>query len=134
MHASRELAKARTVKSSFRPFLLALAALTMPHAAAAHAIILESRPAPNAMIETSQTPLQLRFNSRIDVKRSRVTLSGPGPDSPPVPVTLEETNQPDRMVGRLAGLKPGDYKIKWQVLAVDGHITRGEIPFRVETR
>jgi hypothetical protein len=134
VRAARELAKARAVKPAFRPLLLALAALAVPHAVAAHAIILESRPAPNATVDATATPLQLRFNSRIDVKRSRVTLSGPGPASPPAPVSLEETDQPDRMVGRLAGLKPGDYKIKWQVLAVDGHITRGEIPFRVETR
>jgi methionine-rich copper-binding protein CopC len=134
VHAARELAKARGVKSPFRPLLLALAALGLPHAAAAHAIIVESQPAPNATVDTTATSLQLRFNSRIDIKRSRVTLNGPGPASPPVPVPLEETDQPDRMIGRLAGLKPGDYKIKWQVLAVDGHITRGEIPFRVETR
>jgi len=28
-------------------------------------------------------------------------------------------------------LKPGEYQLRWQVLAVDGHITRGEIPFTV---
>jgi methionine-rich copper-binding protein CopC len=108
--------------------------VALPHAATAHAIILESRPAPNATIDASETPLQLRFNSRIDLQRSRVTLSGPGPTSAPVTVPLQETDQPDRMVARLTGLKPGEYKIRWQVLAVDGHITRGEIPFRVEPR
>jgi methionine-rich copper-binding protein CopC len=114
--------------------LASAAALFLPHVAAAHAIIIESQPAPNAMIRATETPLQLRFNSRIDVKRSRVTVSGPGRASAPSSVQLDETDQPDRMVGRLAGLRPGDYKIRWQVLAVDGHITRGEIPFRVEPR
>jgi methionine-rich copper-binding protein CopC len=28
-------------------------------------------------------------------------------------------------------LAPGDYRLRWQVLAYDGHITRGEIPFTV---
>jgi methionine-rich copper-binding protein CopC len=29
-------------------------------------------------------------------------------------------------------LSPGKYAIHWQVLAVDGHITRGQIPFEVK--
>ena len=31
-----------------------------------------------------------------------------------------------------AALKPGDYVVRWQVLAVDGHITRGDVPFTVK--
>ena len=26
---------------------------------------------------------------------------------------------------------PGAYVVRWQVLAVDGHITRGDVPFTV---
>jgi hypothetical protein len=29
------------------------------------------------------------------------------------------------------GLIPGAYVVRWQVLAVDGHITRGDVPFTV---
>jgi methionine-rich copper-binding protein CopC len=29
-------------------------------------------------------------------------------------------------------LKPGAYKLQWQVLAPDGHITRGVVPFSVK--
>ena len=32
---------------------------------------------------------------------------------------------------KLAGLKPGAYKLQWQVLASDGHISRGEVAFTV---
>ena len=31
-------------------------------------------------------------------------------------------------------LQPGDYVARWQVLAVDGHITRGDVPFTVTPR
>ena len=31
-----------------------------------------------------------------------------------------------------ADLKPGSYAVRWQVLAVDGHITRGDVPFVVQ--
>ena len=30
-----------------------------------------------------------------------------------------------------AELQPGEYTVRWQVLAVDGHITRGDVPFTV---
>jgi methionine-rich copper-binding protein CopC len=29
------------------------------------------------------------------------------------------------------GLGSGAYRLRWQVLAVEGHITRGDIPFTV---
>jgi methionine-rich copper-binding protein CopC len=28
-------------------------------------------------------------------------------------------------------LTPGTYVLRWQVLAIDGHITRGDVPFTV---
>ena len=31
-----------------------------------------------------------------------------------------------------ATLTPGAYVMRWQVLAVDGHITRGDVPFTVQ--
>ncbi|MFI4981818.1 MAG: copper resistance protein CopC, partial [Nevskiales bacterium] len=29
---------------------------------------------------------------------------------------------------------PGAYVVRWQVLSVDGHITRGDVPFTVTGR
>jgi methionine-rich copper-binding protein CopC len=35
------------------------------------------------------------------------------------------------LTARIAGIQPGSYRLRWQVLALDGHITRGDIPFTV---
>jgi methionine-rich copper-binding protein CopC len=35
------------------------------------------------------------------------------------------------LISRADDLKRGAYKLRWQVLAADGHITRGEIFFKV---
>jgi methionine-rich copper-binding protein CopC len=35
----------------------------------------------------------------------------------------------DHFGAHLAAIKPGNYQLNWQVLAVDGHITRGLIIF-----
>jgi len=39
---------------------------------------------------------------------------------------------PDTLSSKATGLVPGAYKIQWQVLAPDGHITRGVVPFAVK--
>ena len=45
--------------------------------------------------------------------------------------TLARQASPDTLQTHAAGLKPGAYKLQWQVLASDGHMSKGEIPFTV---
>ena len=33
---------------------------------------------------------------------------------------------------KASGLKPGAYKLEWHVLASDGHMSKGEVPFTVQ--
>jgi copper resistance protein C len=40
-------------------------------------------------------------------------------------------NSPEDGLTASADLQPGAYSLRWQVLAVDGHITRGDVPFTV---
>ncbi len=48
------------------------------------------------------------------------------------PLTLDKQAAPDTLTAKVAGLTAGKYAIHWQVLATDGHITRGQIPFSVK--
>ena len=109
---------------------LALGALipAIPLPAFAHAILEESTPAQNGTIKAGATDARLRFNSRIDRGRSRLTLTGP--DQAKSTVAIVADTPPDIVAAHL-DLKPGAYVLRWQVLAVDGHITRGDIPFTV---
>lgn len=111
-----------------RRLLLAspLAGLARP--AEAHAILLESTPAAGATVKPGVTDLRMRFNSRIDVARSRITLVGP--DHAPVVLAIT-SDHPDVVLSAVATLAPGLQSLRWQVLAIDGHITRGEIRFTV---
>lgn len=97
--------------------------------ATAHAIIVEAHPAMDAVVQGKTVAIQLRFNSRIDRARSRLTLFGA--DGKETPVSLAKNAAPDVLAAELADLAPGAYRLRWQVLAVDGHITRGDIPFTV---
>ena len=97
--------------------------------AAAHAILLESHPALQSTVVGPDVSLKLRFNVRIDLARSRLTLILP--DGSLQALEIDKQAPPDTISSQATGLQPGTYRLRWQVLASDGHITRGEIPFAV---
>ena len=95
----------------------------------AHAIIVEAAPAVGAVLHAGTVDVRLRFNSRIDRHRSRLTvLDGIGKETP---VSIDDYTAADVITAHITGLAPGDYRLRWQVLALDGHITRGDIPFTI---
>jgi copper resistance protein C len=94
-----------------------------------HAILKESRPAVNSKVSGPDVPIMLKYNVRIDAKLSKLQLQNP--DNSVRDLTIEGQNSPDTLNSEARGLLPGEYKIRWQVLAPDGHITRGEVPFTV---
>ena len=112
------------------PLLLAAAPLALAGIAPAraHAILVDSSPALNGHIAAGHEAMTLRFNSRIDRERSRLTLIAP--DKTQIRLPIGDTGPADIMTTQ-ADLQPGDYTVHWQVLAVDGHITRGDVPFTV---
>lgn len=94
-----------------------------------HAVLKESSPAANATVKGPDVPISLKFNVRVDAQRSKVQLLRP--DNTTTEIPLDKNAAPDTLAGKATGLKPGAYKLQWQVLAPDGHITRGEVPFTV---
>jgi copper resistance protein C len=94
-----------------------------------HAILKSSSPASGGSVTHPDVPVKLTFNVRVDAARSKLNLLMP--DASTVALAIVEWPSPDTLVSKLTGLKPGAYAIRWQVLAPDGHISRGEIPFTV---
>jgi len=105
-------------------FLCAFSSLSL-----SHAILLDSSPGVDSVVTGPDISVKLRFNVRIDRSRSRLTLVLP--DGKPTTLVIHEEEAPDSLSARATGLVRGGYRLRWQVLATDGHITRGEIPFRV---
>lgn len=95
----------------------------------AHAILKESTPALHSTVKGPDFDIRLRYNVRIDGGRSRVLLVAP--DGTTSTLKLTEQDKPDILKTHVAGLKPGEYKLQWNVLASDGHMSKGEIPFTV---
>jgi len=91
-----------------------------------HAILRSTVPASNEIVHGATVHVRLQFSSRIDVKRSRLILLLPSGSER---VLVVDQPSPDTVRSEVAQLVPGRYLLRWQVLAEDGHITRGELPF-----
>jgi copper resistance protein C len=95
----------------------------------AHAIVVESTPKMNGVVAGPVLEIKLRFNARIDGSRSKLTMVSP--DGTQRAIRLEQPTSPDSLSAKVTNLLPGKYQLRWQVLASDGHITKGNIPFSV---
>jgi methionine-rich copper-binding protein CopC len=95
----------------------------------AHAIIVKAEPAAGSVAPGPDIVIDLTYNVRVDQGRSKLSLTGPDGTEQQIAITPETA--PDQLHGKAAGLVPGDYILHWQVLASDGHITRGDVPFSV---
>ena len=101
--------------------------ILIPSLVQAHAILLRSIPSANQVVHGEAVPIELRFNSRVDGKRSRLSLVDP--TGTVRELTIEQPSH-DSVASRASKLTPGWYVLRWQILAEDGHITRGEVAFR----
>ena len=109
--------------------VIAVAILVVAGFVEGHAILKETTPAANSKVAGPDVPIILKYNVRIDATLSKILLLNP--DNSTTELKLDEQKSADTMTSKATGLKPGAYRIRWQVLAPDGHITRGEVPFTV---
>ena len=96
---------------------LALASALLGGIAEAHALLLSTK------VEGSE--LVLRYNGRIDATRSQLSLMNKDGS------TLKKIDSfagedPATLKGKLGDVAPGTYILRWEVLSVDGHISRGD--------
>ena len=110
---------------AFLGLLLAIA----PEMAFAHAVLVSSTPQKNAAVSGPDITISLKYNSRIDGARSSLSLLKP--DGTIEKIGTPAQQAPDTLSATSHGLTKGAYVLRWQVLAGDGHITRGELPFQV---
>jgi methionine-rich copper-binding protein CopC len=108
--------------------LPALALLLAPWPARAHAVLEQSTPAADGQVPAGAVAFRLQYNSRVDAGRSRLTLVRPDKSETVLPIGKDSTAN---VLTAAATLPPGSYTLRWQALAVDGHISHGEVPFTV---
>jgi methionine-rich copper-binding protein CopC len=67
----------------------------------------------------------LNYNGRVDAARSRVLLLD-AKGANPQPLTSVAGSDPATLRAHLGDLPAGSYILRWEVLSVDGHISRGD--------
>ncbi len=104
--------------------------LFAPRLALAHAVLVSSQPEVNSTVSGPEVAVLLKYSSRVDPEHSTLTLLDP--DGKVEKVAIESEPAPGSLTAKLTGLVKGAYVLRWQVLATDGHITRGKVPFQVK--
>lgn len=105
-------------------------ALFAPRVALAHAVLVSSQPEADSTVSGPEVAVLLKYSSRIDLTHS--TLSLLDPDGKVEKVVIDGEPSPGALSAKLTGLVKGSYVLRWQVLATDGHVTRGKVPFQVK--
>jgi methionine-rich copper-binding protein CopC len=119
----------RMKRSNFLPVLFIVTLLLGSSRLWGHAVVVESTPKMNGIVNGPTLQIKLRFNARVDGKRSKVAVVDQNGVSRPI--HLAQQVSPDSLLANISGLQSGKYQLHWQVLASDGHITQGDIPFSV---
>src|ERR1700690_2978085 len=98
----------------------------------AHALLLRSNPAPNAVLAQPPAQVELFFSETVEPSLSTISVfdsSGKAVDLGDVRV---DTNDPTRMTVSVGSLPNGVYTVAWKAIsATDGHLTSGSFPFAI---
>ncbi|HZG16590.1 MAG TPA: CopD family protein [Candidatus Bathyarchaeia archaeon] len=105
-----------------------LALLLSPSVADAHAYIDQSAPIQESEIKESPTQIRVQFSENINTNLSSLTLLDAAGNT--IPGTKEGLGD-NGLVLHIKPLQDGVYKVVWQVLSVDTHVTEGSYRFAV---
>jgi copper transport protein len=106
---------------------LALGLALFPRSASAHAVLLGSDPAPDALLQTPPAAITLTFTEPVSPAGDAITVYSP---------SGRQVAAPARSIGSTLGApmtsaETGTYVVTWQVLAADTHPSRGAFRFVV---
>lgn len=115
--------------------LIALVVITQAPAGA-HAVLVSSSPKDNATLSESPKSVVLRFDAKIEKKVTHVTLLDGRRHKVALPAMANGymSGPADQLTIAMPELKPGSYRLQYQVMATDGHISPGLIRFTVAER
>lgn len=109
--------------------MLFLIGACLPGFVSAHAYIYQSEPLANAELERPPARIKLVFTEKINVKVSQITVENTA-DGSEVKGKLSHDGDLTLLYD-LPALDDGVYKVVWQVLSLDTHVTDGSFKFAV---
>jgi methionine-rich copper-binding protein CopC len=109
--------------------LMGLALVALPVAASAHSELDTSVPAESANLQTAPTEVVLTFTAELDLDGSSFTVTDP--TGAQVGTGKVDLNVAARNIlrGDVSITKPGNYRIAWTSLSLDGDQLKGTVTF-----
>jgi methionine-rich copper-binding protein CopC len=106
-------------------------AVALGVAVEAHAKLLKTSPVDKATVAKAPTTVQLWFNEAIDVKLSKLEVTGPAGK---VALGVVHAMEPKQLMGPITGkMADGTYTVDWQTAGDDGHVQKGSFTFTLKT-
>lgn len=118
-------------KQLLETFVLVIAGAAAP-SAFAHAKLQMSQPAASSELAGSPKEIRLQFNERLEPAFSKIELVDAKDGVLPLTKTGFDKTDPKALFATPPPLKPGQYRVRWSVMAHDGHKVKGEFAFRVK--
>lgn len=105
--------------------------LVSPSTVLSHASLVKSVPARRAQIFKSPPQIQLWFSERLEARFSSLRVIDSSGNRVDLDNAAVDTNDPKRISVGVKPLVPGQYKIMFRVLSVDGHVVEDEVSFTI---
>ena len=110
----------------------ALMAVALGVGVQAHAKLMKTSPADKATIAKAPTSVQLWFNEALDVKLSKIEITGPDGK---VTRGMVHAMEPKQLMGPITGkMADGAYTVDWQTAGDDGHVQKGTFTFMLKSK
>lgn len=112
--------------------LVSFAALGMATPAWAHAKLVSSSPAEDAVVAAAPSAITLTFNERVVPAFTKLELTMPEHGGMKVPVKVNVASDGKTVTGvPEARLGKGVYRIVWTAASADGHKMNGNVNFKI---
>ncbi len=110
--------------------VIAIAIALIPHAASAHALLLQSDPAPGSLLQAAPAAISLVFSEQVTPAGAGIKVFSPSGSQ----VAGRVAEEGAVLSASLASAEVGTYVVSWQVFAADTHPSRGAFVFSVGHR
>ena len=104
--------------------------LGLPAGAFAHARLEQAEPAKRAALSAAPTQIRLKFNESVEAGYSRITVEDA--TGAAIAEGVEPGADARSLELRLPALPPGEYRVRFRALSVDGHVIEADYPFRIK--
>jgi methionine-rich copper-binding protein CopC len=119
------------MKTSLRLALATLATALSP-LALAHASLVASFPARDAVLTGSPAEIHITFNEHVEARYCRIKLVSASGKNFDADRPHADKADPNAIVASVPVLKPGTYSARWTAVGGDGHKTHGDFSFTVK--